>query len=91
MNIDIDAVKESCMDFLSSVPIIKHFVEHPKEVCMDYLSHFQFAFYMAQLHLYGAFTSLVHAGFPWLYSSEVSILNKRIAKLLEESGCRKQP
>lgn len=64
------------------------FLDHPKKVCMNYVSHCKFALHMAKLHTYGAYASIIHAFFPWCYPSEVTYLNKKIADLLESSGCR---
>lgn len=64
------------------------FLEHPTQVCMTYKTHCQFALYMSGLHTYGAYVSIVHAFFPWLYTSDVTLLNQQIATLLKNSGCR---
>ena len=74
------------LNFLNQLK--SQFLDHPKQVCMDYKTHCQFALYMAKLHAYGAYASIVHAFFPWWYPSEVTFLNQQIATLLENSGCR---
>lgn len=69
---------------------IEKFVSHPRSVCMDYISHFGFAMYMAKLHVYGVYVSVVHAVFPWMYPSAVTELNVLIKEKIEQNGCRKK-
>ena len=70
--------------------IMEKFVSHPRSVCMDYISHFGFAMYMAKLHTYGVYVSVVHAFFPWMYPSTVTELNVLIKEKIEQNGCRKK-
>ena len=70
--------------------IMEKFVSHPRSVCMDYISHFGFAMYMAKLHTYGVYVSVVHAVFPWMYPSAVTELNVLIKEQIEQNGCRKK-
>jgi len=70
--------------------IMEKFVSHPRSVCMDYISHFGFAMYMAKLHAYGVYVSVVHAFFPWIYPSAVTELNVLIKEKIEQNGCRKK-
>jgi len=68
--------------------ISETFLKHPRSVCMSYYSHCSFALYMARLHGYGTYVSIVHAFLPWMYSTTVTELNELIKQKLEENGCR---
>ena len=67
--------------------ITEKFISHPKSVCMDYITHCKFAIYMAQLHAYGTYVSVIHAIFPWIYPSAVTELNGLIKERIEQNGC----
>ena len=67
--------------------ISEKFLMHPKMVCMSYVSHCKFSLYMAKLHAYGTYVSVVHAFFPWIYPSAVTELNQLIKQKIEENGC----
>lgn len=81
-------IKQNMAEFLHRIPFITNFVEHPEQVCMTYYSHLKFSLHMTKLHAYGTAVSFIHAIFPWMYTSEVSVLNQHIRALLNENGCR---
>lgn len=54
---------------MNKINLINKFIQHPNAVGMTYLQHFRFAFNLAFRLFIAACCSVIHAVFPFLFTS----------------------
>lgn len=64
-------------------------MKHPNSVCMTYIVHLSFSLKLSGLFLKSSVEAFIHAIFPFLCITSSSNNTKKIIKILENSGCRK--
>jgi hypothetical protein len=64
-------------------PVYLYFTEHPKKVGMNYTQHFRFAMNLAFHTLKATLASVVHAVFPFLFTTTTSRTVIKLYQLLK--------